>query len=185
MTLSPSAVDMFATAWPRRLPLTWSWPGSQSATSFRSIGSATDLLFHRLEVTQLQAVEIRTRRGRWRMYERKSRKRQNERMKKTGRKTREMTITNLTDRVGGMWQRQCCGVLCLGCALGWPNKLRVLCRNWWTCCGGERASQRGQSYNHGRKWRVAERIEDRRFGWTKNLRGKTRYMPWFEASTAK
>lgn len=52
------------------------------------------------------------------MYERKSRKRQNERMKKMGSKTKEMTITNLTDRVIGMWQRQCCGVLCLGCALG-------------------------------------------------------------------
>ena len=40
------------------------------------------LLFHRLEVTQLQAVEIRARRGRWRMCESKSRKRQNERTKK-------------------------------------------------------------------------------------------------------
>ena len=63
------------------------------------------------------------------MYERKSRKRRNERMKKMGRKTKEMTITNLTDRVSGMWQRQCCGVLCSGCELEWPNKLRVLCRN--------------------------------------------------------
>jgi len=45
------------------------------------------------------------------MYERKSRKRQNERTKKMGRKTKEMIITNLTDRVSGMWQRQCCGVL--------------------------------------------------------------------------
>jgi hypothetical protein len=37
---------------------------------------------------QLQAVEIRTHRGRWRMYERKSRKRQNERTKKTGKKNK-------------------------------------------------------------------------------------------------
>jgi hypothetical protein len=39
---SPSAVSVFAAAaWPRRVPLTSSWPGSQSATSFRSIGPPT------------------------------------------------------------------------------------------------------------------------------------------------